>query len=78
MTQPTKAEIEDAEKKISASIEVSSRIIQFLEDEGIDMRMAVLSMGIAFAGGARVSGMPLPHAIDLVRSTYKMGSHETH
>jgi hypothetical protein len=78
MTEPTQAEIKDAEKQISASIEISSKIIQFLEDEGIDMRMAVLSMGIAFAGGARVSGMSLPHAIDLVRSTYKMGSHETH
>ncbi len=78
MTKPTQAQIEKAEEEISASIEVSSKIIQFLEDEGIEMRLAVLSMGIAFAGGARVSGLSLPHAIDLVRSTYKMGSHETH
>ena len=79
MTELTQAEIEMAEERVSASIEVSSKIIKFLEEEGISMPMAVLAMGIAFAGGARISGMSLPHAIELVRSTYKMGqSHETH
>ena len=77
MTEP--AEIESVKKQASASIEVSSKLIKFLDDEGIPMNTAVLAMGIAFAGGARISGMSLPQAIDLVRSTYKMGQdHETH
>jgi hypothetical protein len=78
MKNPTQQQIDAANSKFLASVKISTKIIEFLEQEGIDMDLAVLAMGVAYAGGAKTIGMPLPAAIDLVRGTYNMGSHETH
>ena len=78
MTKLSNEDLMDLDKKIVESSHISSKMINFLEEEGIPMNMAVLAMGVSYASGARALGISLPSVIDLVRVSYKMGDHETH
>jgi adenine/guanine phosphoribosyltransferase-like PRPP-binding protein len=73
MIQPTDEQLAHASERLQEAMLISDKVIEFLADTGVDIRVAVTAMGISYAAGASAIEMPLPVAIDLVRGAYKTG-----
>ena len=70
MTNLTEEQMKEAQQRKDESVEIAQHIISFLEGMGVENRLGISALGIAFGAGAYDLGMPLPIAIDIVRAIY--------
>lgn len=70
MTNLTEEQMAEANQHVQESVRVAQTVVVYLESLGVDLRLGVSAMGIAFGSGAADLGMPLAMALDMVRATY--------
>jgi hypothetical protein len=80
MKEYSQEELKRSANLIIEAMPLSLKIIEFLEQSGVEMDVAVVAAGIAYSSGSHSVGASLPSTIDLVRFFYKEAEtpRETH
>lgn len=80
MSRFTDEQLMETDETVKKAMELANKIVSFLVEQKVDMKIAVLACGILFGRGAPVLGASLPSTIDIVRYFYKnpQGLNETH